>query len=155
MQRTLKSVLRAKVVLLFIFAVKFMLLPVDAQADDPNDILIIVNKRIDVKDFDLEITRQIFLKVRKRWNDGQKMVPVHAKEGTSLRKTFLSRIMKMSPAVETAYWRDKKIKVGVSKPPEFSNVQKAVFSLRGSISYVYRSQYIEGVVKTVLVVPAK
>ena len=130
-------------------------LPQNAVADNPSDILIIVNKGVSENKVDPELIRHLFLKIKTRWKKGTKVVPIHAKDGTQLRKEFLARLLKMTPDVEKAYWRDQKIKVGLSKPPEFGNVQKAVFKLKGAIGYIYRSQYLEGVVKVVLVVPAE
>jgi hypothetical protein len=60
----------------------------------------------------------------------------------------------MSVSEERSYWQNSKIKRGVSEPRAFGNVLKAVFKLRGAVSYVYRSQYKAGAAKIVLVIPA-
>ncbi|MCP4676269.1 MAG: hypothetical protein GY854_12315 [Deltaproteobacteria bacterium] len=126
-----------------------------ASAESPNDILIVVNNAVPQSDITIGELKNLFLKEKTNWSSGKKALPVHAPAGSSLRKDFVSRVLGMNPSGEKIYWQERKIKTGKVQPVEFSNTLKAVFKLRGSVSYVYRSQYKKGVAKVVLVLPAQ
>ena len=129
--------------------------PASLAADDPEDILVIVNKGTNVKSLSISEVRNIFLGDQVEWRTGKKTVPVHSKD-MFLRDAFARLVLNQKGIVdEKKYWQKQKIMHGNIEPPAFSNNLKAVFKLRGSISYVYRSQYLEGVVQVVLVVPNK
>jgi len=128
--------------------------PLGASAESPQDILIIVNKSAGVKKVSVNELRDVFLKKRASWSVGGKVIPVHASEGSALRDDFRRKVLNMSSADEKKYWQDKKIKSGDSKPAEFGDTQRAVFKLRGAVSYIYRSQFKEGSANIVLVLPA-
>ena len=99
--------------------------------------------------------KDYFLRKRLDWRGGDRAVPIHSKLNSKLRNAFVKRVLQMTPSEEDAFWRDKKIRTGVAAPAEFSNTLKAVFKIAGSVSYVFRSQYREGVAKVVLVIPAE
>lgn len=124
-----------------------------AEANSPDDILVIANNSVGVSSLSVEDVRAIFLKKRTSWQSGGKAIPVHAKDGTSLRQAFLERVLGMTSGEETSYWQDQKIRKGIDGPTEFSNPLKAVFRIQGGISYVFRSDYKEGVAKVLLVLP--
>ncbi len=131
------------------------LVPAVVSADDSKDILIIVNERNPINRMKIDEVKNFFLKRKTRWTRGGNAVPVNVKRDTELRKDFLAKVMNMTPDGESTYWNQQKVKVGVSKPPEFSKQQKAVFKMKGALSYVYRGDFIKGVTKVVLVVPTK
>lgn len=124
-----------------------------AEADGPQDLLIVANQGVPEDELTLEEVKAIFLKQRKSWKAGSAVVPIHAKTGSTLRRTFLERVLAMTEAEELSYWEGQKIRKGVEGPPEFGNPLKAVFRIKGGISYVLRSDYKEGVAKVLLVVP--
>jgi len=132
-----------------------MLLPGSAIADNPNDILVIANTNIEDKSLSIYELKDFFLKRRTNWESGDKAIPLNAPEGSELREDFRSRVLNLSASEEQSYWQERIVKSGVSGPAEFSNPLKAVFRLKGSLGYVYRSQYREGVVKVLLVIPVK
>jgi hypothetical protein len=72
-----------------------------------------------------------------------------------LRGDFRKRVLNMEPAAEQRHWEDSKVKFGQSEPPIFPNTLKAVFKLKGSVSYVYRKDFKADVAKILLVVPSK
>ncbi|MDJ0764106.1 MAG: hypothetical protein QNJ97_14080 [Myxococcota bacterium] len=125
-----------------------------AWAEDPNDILIIANQSASASQVSPDVLRDIFLKKRTAWPSGGKVTPVNASPGSDLRKAFREHILKMTADEERQYWQDLKIRKGAAEPPVFSQPLRAVFHLKGSVSYVFRSQYKEGVVKVLLVIPA-
>jgi hypothetical protein len=145
--------LRARLAVLVLLTISFAV-PGAASSDDPQDILVIVNNSVSAKRVSVDAIKDIFLKKRTNWPGGGSAVPVNAGEGTALRKEFRRRVLAMDAREEREYWNDKKIKTGVSGPVEFGNTLKAVFKLRNSVSYVYRSQYKEGVARVLLVLPA-
>ncbi|MCP4602906.1 MAG: hypothetical protein GY847_20715 [Proteobacteria bacterium] len=141
----------------FIFWLTFLailvLSPRHARADSPDDILVIANKGVSVNSITIPELKAIFLKQKAHWKSGGRVVALNAKEGTALRSVFQKTLLGMSLAKEKSYWQDQKIRTGLSAPPEFGNLLKAVFSLRGSVSYILRKDYREGVVKILLVLP--
>ena len=128
--------------------------PVGAE-DNPNDILVVVNKSVKTDTLSKGELRDIFLKRRKIWQLGQKVVPVNAKAGLPIRKAFRQAILNMSKREEDAYWQKQTIMTAEGEPVRFGHRLKAVFKLRGSVSYVYRYEYREGVVKVLMVIPAE
>lgn len=132
-----------------------LVLPTVVYAESPEDILIIVNKGVPINSITRNELKDYYLKKRLDWRGGDRAVPVHSKGKSELRKEFCERVLNLTLSDEESYWRDKKIRTGVTKPAEFSNTLKAVFKIGGAVSYVYRSQYREGVAKVVLVIPAQ
>ncbi len=126
-----------------------------AFAESPNDILIIANKSVHQESSTLGEIKNLFLKKKTTWQSGEKALPIHASRSASIRAEFLKRVLDMSTSEETAYWHARKVKEGIDKPVTFGNTLKAVFKLRYSVGYIYRSQYKEGVVRILLVIPAQ
>ncbi|MCP4677428.1 MAG: hypothetical protein GY854_18315 [Deltaproteobacteria bacterium] len=125
-----------------------------SAADSPNDILVVVNNSVPVENIPADRVRNFFLKKAQRFKGGMKVFPVNAREGTDIRKEFRKRLLDMTANEETRYWQDQKIKGGITPPPELGNTQKAVFKIKGAVSYVFRSEYKEKTSKVVLVLPA-
>ena len=108
---------------------------------------------MDASTINMDELRDIFLKRRKNWDNNTKAIPINAPKGTELRLDFSERMLKMSDVQEGRYWQEQKIRSGNSPPAEFPVPLKAVFKLRGSVGYVYRADYREGVVNILLVLP--
>jgi hypothetical protein len=125
-----------------------------ARAENPNDILVIANLGVKANSVALDELKDMFLKKKTSWGSGDKVIPLNVSDNPKLRDEFRAAVLKMSSTEEQRYWQARKIKEGDSEPTAFGNIQKAVFKLSGSVSYVYRSQYKTGVAKIVLVVPA-
>lgn len=123
------------------------------QKEDPYDLIIVCNKGI--KDnVDLATVRDLFLRKRLTWPSGASAVPVNASPGSKLRREFLRRVLSVTEAEDRQYWEKAKIMNALTPPPEFSSALRAVFRLAGSLAYVFRAQYQEGVSRLLLVVPA-
>jgi len=131
------------------FTVLGAALPV-AEAEAPDDILVIGNKALDARGISKEELKATFLK-KKGTVGGSTVVPMNAPEGSSLRKEFRKAVLGMTAAEEQSYWEELKVKKAVSGPAEFGNTLKAVYSVKGGISYCRRSQYREGVAKILAV----
>ncbi|MFO8072568.1 MAG: hypothetical protein R6V85_11900 [Polyangia bacterium] len=125
-----------------------------AAAQSPDDILVVVNSSSNVNSISAAELRDIFLKKRSHWRAGGQAIPIHASENSALRHDFRQRLLEMTSAEEEKYWSDRRIKSGTQPPVEFSNTLRTVFKLNGAVSYVYRSDYKEGIAKVVLVIPA-
>ncbi|MCP4679591.1 MAG: hypothetical protein GY854_29685 [Deltaproteobacteria bacterium] len=138
-----------------VFALAIFLSSLTSDASNrPMDILIVANKNVKTEKISIGDLRNIFLKDQLSWRAGNKAVPIHSSSST-LRTEFVKRVLNMDTiSQEKMYWKKQKISHGVAEPPAFSNNLKAVFKLKGSVSYVYRNQYIEGVAKVLLVLPA-
>jgi ABC-type phosphate transport system substrate-binding protein len=126
-----------------------------AHADSPDDILIVVNKSVPINSVSSAELKAIFLKKKTRWKNGSKAIPIHAKNGTPLRKAFGQRLLNMEQSREKSYWQEQKIRTGTLPPITFSNLLKAVFKVNGAVSYVFRSDYKEGVVKIIMVLASE
>ncbi len=126
-----------------------------AHAESPDDILVIANKSVPQSKITAAELKLIFLKKKAVWAAGKNAVPVNAPAGSKLREEFRSRVLSMSASQAQRYWVEFKIRKGGSEPPTFSNMLKAIFKLKGSVGYIYRSQYREGVVKVLMVLPTK
>ncbi|MCP4601768.1 MAG: hypothetical protein GY847_14835 [Proteobacteria bacterium] len=125
-----------------------------ARADDPNDIVIFANKSVAVNTITIEKARLLFLKIRKSWKKGGKAIAIHASVGEESRNFFVNAVLNRTISEDQSYWQKQKVMTGETPPPEFKNTLKAVFSIRNSISYCLRKDYLEGVVKILLVIPA-
>ena len=129
-------------------------LPSIAAAESPNDIIVIANSSVQADGITKDELRDIFLKKRTSWGNSGNVKPINASDGSDLREQFCEEVLQMTPEEEKRYFQEEKIKNGLTAPNSFSNTQKAVFKLRGSVSYVYRSDFKEGVAKVLLVIPA-
>ena len=63
----------------------------------------------------------------------------------------LGKVRDMNTASEQAFRQEQHMKKGFSAPSVFSNTLKAVFSVKGSISYGYRKECKAGLAKGLLV----
>ena len=149
---SMKALILVSVSILFLATV---LMPRSAAPSQgsPKDILIIANNAVPQNRATVADVRNYFLKKQSNWSGGVKVVPVNVK-AQALRDDFRQKVLQMSATEETRYWQNLKITKGLTPPAEFSNAQKAVFKLKGSVSYVYRADYTAGVSKILLTIPA-
>ncbi len=136
-----------------VLVAQFAVVADESGTAKPDDILIIVNNSVDIDQIQPDEVRAIFLKRKMSWSDGTKAVPINAPDGTRIREDFRRLIVGMNQNKEQIYWQKQMIKHGRNRPPEFPNPLKAVFKLRGSGSYVYRSDFKKNVAKVILVLP--
>lgn len=129
--------------------------PLVSSADSPNDILIIVNKKNKVNKISISEVRQIFLGMRETWSGGEKIICVNPKKDAPVRQVFRKILLGMSSREEHTYWEEQRIRRHIRPPPEISTVALAVFKLVNAISFAYRKDVPNNVVKTVLVIPVQ
>jgi hypothetical protein len=136
-----------------------LLAPRGAATQEPSghplDLFVIVHRKSPIESATKEEIRNLFLQKRERWKNGEKAVPVNAPADSEVREAFITRVLYMTKDVEKNYWYRRKIRQGAAVPPQFRNTLKAVFNLRRSVGYVFRKDYIEKVVKVILVVSSE
>ena len=144
----------SKIKIPFLLVLTVLTLSSGVTANSADDILIVAHKSVSTNSITTDELKNIFLKKKGSWEGGQKAVPIHAKSDSALRRAFDQKVLKMTVNEEQSFWADEKIRRGKKPPSEFSNTLRAIFSIRGSVSYVYRNRYKQGVGKVLLVIPA-
>ena len=120
------------------------------QSGAPDDLVIIVNKTVNVDHISVEEIKQIFLKKKGYWPDGEHIVCIHPPESSKARHRFRDVVLGMSQEAEKTYWRTQQIRNQVAPPANISNTPKAVFRLKNAVSYALRKDVPKGVAKIVL-----
>lgn len=155
--RSVKRFLRPTLFVLLFFALH----PSSVLAESPDDIVVFVNKSLDITSVDLGELKKIYLKQKTSWSSKDKIICINAKEGTALREAFRKRVLNMNAKSESIFWQEQKIRLQVTEPPSFENTIKAVFKVemifksKGAISYAFRKDFPKNVVKPVLVIPTR
>jgi ABC-type phosphate transport system substrate-binding protein len=122
-----------------------------AQADNPDDIVVIANRNLPVSALSLTEVKRIFRKEVTVYQ-GNRLQPIHAKSGSALRVQFVSRVLGMNDSGEQKYWQDMRVKKGMRPPIELSNTVRAVFSAPGAISYCFRKDFNPTTAKMLLTI---
>ena len=117
---------------------------------DSDQIVIIVNIKSPIQSITTSELKRLFLKQRLNWGNGEKVFPINNKENSKTRQIFRQKVLDMTATEERTYWQMQKVKKGISPPPEFRNVQKAVFSLKGGIGYCLLSEHKPGTSRIIL-----
>lgn len=127
--------------------------PAVSSTESPDDILIIVNKSTDIDSISVGELEQIFLKKKTTWSNGKKILSINASENSALRESFRAKVLAIKAEDEATYWEKQKIRLQIEPPVEMTNTPKAVFKLKSAISYAYRKDVPDNVLKVVLAVP--
>lgn len=122
-----------------------------AQAESPDDIVVIANRNLPVSTVSLVDVRRIFRKEITTYK-GNRVQPIHAKTGSALRMHFVSRVLGMNDSGEQKYWQDMQVKKGIRPPIELSNTVRAVFSAPGAISYCFRKDFNPATAKILMTI---
>ncbi len=152
--RTTKRVLRLALSVAFA-TVCLTAVPTSLSAsgsDNPNDLIIVVNRSVKMDRLTIAQVRSYFLLQKSSWPGGNKAVPFNAKD-SRLRDIFRTKVLSMTEKEEQRFWQDQMIRTGKKEPPEVGNVLKAVYHIKGAVSYVFRKDLRPGVVKVVLEIP--
>jgi ABC-type phosphate transport system substrate-binding protein len=126
--------------------------PATCGTSSPHDILVFVNQSADIDSLSKSELEQIFLKKKTTWPSGQRIVSINASGTSSLREAFRAKVLDMREVDEATYWEKQRIRHQIEPPVEMTNTPKAVFKLKSAISYAYRKDVPEDVVKVVLAV---
>lgn len=119
------------------------------------ELVVFVNKDVKVDKLTREELKQIFLKKRTTWEGGQRIACINAKDGTPLRDAFRKAVLGLTAAEESQFWQEQKVRGEADEPRSFGDTVKAVFMLKGSVSYAFREDVRGDAVKVFLVLPVK
>ena len=97
----------------------------------------------------------MFLKQKTTWSSGESVVCINAPENAAVRKLFRQLVLEMGDTEEATHWSNARIRNQLSPPAEMANTPKAVFRLKNAVSYAFRKDVPDGVVKVVLTIPAE
>ena len=112
----------------------------DFQATAGSDALVIIaNKNVSKNALSKAEVRNIFLKETNRIGS-TKVVPIHAKANSPLRKAFNQKILGMSVSKEATYWQQAKVQTGNLPPKEMGNTWKGVLLVPGAVGYAFASE---------------
>lgn len=140
-----------------IIAVGFVAEPTWVSAggsNNPNDLVVIVSRYNGVDRLSIDDVRNYFLLKKRTWPGGDKCIALHPKD-ERLREAFRKKVLFMTAVDEKRYWQDQMVRAAKKPPPQFGNPEKAVYHLKGAISYVFRKNLNLGVVKAVLDIPVE
>jgi ABC-type phosphate transport system substrate-binding protein len=143
-----KSLVLSAVILLFFVGIG---LPARAAQESPDDILVFVSQSSNLTSITTSELKQIFLKQKTTWQGKGTIVCINSPSASKLRKQFRDQVLGMTEAEESTYWETIRIRNQVFEPAEMLNTPKAVFRLKNAVSYAYRKDVPNGVVKVILV----
>ena len=124
-------------------------------AESPNDILIIANKKVKIDTITPEELKQVFLKKKTSWSNGDRIICINPTSSSAVRKVFREKVLDMSESEEKTYWEKQKVRRQLTMPAEMRSIVKAVFKLSNAISYAYRKDVPNNVVKVLYVISAQ
>jgi hypothetical protein len=123
-----------------------------AAAPHPNDILVIANRSVSASRVSREDLRRLFLRQRSVWSSGGRAIPINATDRAS-RERFRRHVLRMTRIAEQRYWQEQQVRGRPGPPAKLRRVLKAVFKVKGAVSYVRRSRCHAGIVKVLYVIP--
>lgn len=120
----------------------------DVEAQQPDVVLVIVvhkDNKVDLERDQLNFA-QIFLRDKKTWPNGDKIIVYQMASSTREYELFRSEILNKTAQELEDHWRKKKREDGDEKPPDFatsSEVFKSVSTKERAIGYLNKD-YLEG-----------
>ena len=123
---------------------------VGASASAAQELAVIVNGTRSDR-LDASAIAQIYLKQRRFWRDGERIVPVNREAGSVLRERFVQRIMGTSARRLIVYWNRQYFQ-GVLPPATLASdeaVKRFVANERSAVGYVDPA-VVDGSVRVVL-----
>jgi hypothetical protein len=114
----------------------------------PDDYRVIVHPSNPVRALSREFLRDVYLKKRTSWWDGESIRPAGLSPRFAARRRFASEVLKKTPAQLRAYWNQQIFSGKGVPPPEFDfhdAVIAYVHRHRGAIAFVPASVDAPGV----------
>ena len=119
-------------------------------------IAVVVGHGSDVRDVTLDTLRELYLRRRRVWPSGNRVIPVNLPADTEVRATFSKRVLGRSPDDLAGYWNRRYFE-GV-QPPLVLQTPQAVCAYvaveRDAIGYVPLDEVDRAACRVVLVIPA-
>lgn len=125
--------------LIFIFIAVMSISPSSAKADD---IAVIVNANDSVTTATIQDIRKIYLG-EKQFNGSLKVKPIDQKEGSSIRKKFVEKVLSTTEENYKGYWIKKFFKEGMIPPVVKASSQEvidAVLQENGNYGYIWKEE---------------
>ncbi len=147
------KIIRHTILAIGIWMIYSVLFPTISTAESPEDIVVFVHQTGTLKSISIDELKQLFLKQKTSWSSGESVVTINAPEGSSLRNQFRTAVLAMTAVEEATHWETVRIRNQIAKPAEMLNTPKAVFRLKNAVSYAFRKDVPDNVVKVILVIP--
>ena len=114
---------------------------------DGVDVLVIANSSVEVDSVSSKFLKKVYLGKSKKWEDGEKLVPVSLKKG-EVHTNFIKEVVKKSISQFNTYWK-KKIFTGKGTPPKSFDTEaelvKYIKNTPGSLGYISSTTPHDGV----------
>lgn len=127
-----------------------------AAAKDPEALAVVVGTGSEVKAITLDTLRELYLRRRRVWPNGNRALPVNLPPDTAARQTFSRRVLGRLPEDLAGYWNRRYFE-GV-QPPLVLQTPQAVSAYvaveRDAIGYVPLGSVDRDACRVLLVLPA-
>ena len=119
-------------------------------------IAVVIGRGSDVRDVTLDTLRELYLRRRRVWPNGNRVIPVNLPADTEVRATFSKRVLGRSPDDLAGYWNRRYFE-GV-QPPLVLQTPQAVCAYvaveHDAIGYLPLDEVDRAACRVVLVLPA-
>ena len=122
-------------------------------SESPQDILVYVNRSNTVTDISMPDLKQIYLKKKTTWPNGDAIIAVNHHDGKKEREVFRRKVLNMTATAEATYWEKEKIRSQRMPPNMVDNPLRAAFAVKGAIGYSFRKNVSTDYVNVVYVIP--
>ena len=112
-------------------------------AEQPGDLLFIVNKTDSAKNISIDDLRNIYLGNKGYWDNKSRIIPFNRVMKKNAGTALLKKILKMSPSRYRLYWRKRELAGKGLEPTQIKNsnmLASKISDITGSIGYVLRSE---------------
>lgn len=75
-----------------------------ADPEPPGTIAVVVGIGSAVKDVTVDTLRELYLRRRRLWPDGEGVIPINLPPDTDIRETFSKRVLGRAPRDLASYW---------------------------------------------------
>jgi len=139
--------MRIKSLLFILSGILSLALMISVPEAAQEDIYIIINPQIDVKNLGANMLKDIYTNNKTKWESGDKIYITLLKKGP-VHETFARQMIGMPPKELISLWK-KVIFTGVGTPPKVVSTEEAmiryVASKKGAIGYISGSTPVQGV----------
>lgn len=126
-----------------------------AEPGDPGPIAVVVGAASEVREISLDVLRELYLRRRRVWPHGSRVIPVNLPADTQVRQTFSKRILGRLPQDLVGYWNRRYFE-GVQPPLVLQTPQAVCAYLaveRDAIGYVPLADVARETCRILLVLP--
>jgi ABC-type phosphate transport system substrate-binding protein len=127
--------------------VLLMLALAPATSADDARFVVVVNPKNPITNVDRDLLRNMFLKKRVVWGNGETIRPIDLSTKFTAREQFVRRVLKKTPAQLKSYWTQQIFSGKGVPPPEAASptdVVRYVLAHPGAIGYVPVDSDVQG-----------